>query len=97
MMLISSVAPIVKTIEKFSTVLPTHFKRQNNIAIILPKFRNLWEDKVTPTKTKSETAFYIVVSYVEFVEIVIEFSSNLTMKLRDNISKIGEQLHSVGK
>ena len=69
-MLISSVAPIVKTIEKFSTVLPTHFKRQNNIAIILPKFRNLWEDKVTPTKTKSETAFYIVVSYVEFVEFM---------------------------
>ena len=30
-------------------------------------------------------------------DIVAEFSSILTMKLSDNISKNGEQLHSVGK
>ena len=57
-------------------------------------------DKVTPTKTKSETAFYIVclirrIRRILHEEIVAEFSSILTMKLSDNISKIGEQCHSI--
>ena len=56
-------------------------------------------DKVTPTKTKSETAFYIVclIRRIRRIheEIVVEFSSILTMKLSDNISKIGEQCHSI--
>ena len=69
MMLISSVAPIVKTIEKFSTgVSPPTLRDKTILLSSCPNLETYGKTKSHPLSKKSETAFYIVVSYVEYIE-----------------------------